>query len=60
VHQWPTRAFEKESQPILCQWIREGRLTSSEFITHRFPLREIDSAFAAVKERKVIKALIEY
>jgi threonine dehydrogenase-like Zn-dependent dehydrogenase len=60
VHQWPTRAFEKESQPILCQWIREGRLTSSEFITHRFPLREIDSAFAALKERKVIKALIEY
>lgn len=60
VHQWPTRRFEREAQSTLCQWIREGRLTSSEFITHRFPLSEIASAFATVRERKVIKALIEY
>ena len=60
VHQWPTRLYEKESQPQLCQWIREGKLTSADFITHRFPLEKIADAFAAVRERKVIKALIEY
>jgi threonine dehydrogenase-like Zn-dependent dehydrogenase len=60
VHQWPTRRYEKESQPQLCQWIREGKLTSADFITHRFPLEEIANGFAAVRERKVIKALIEY
>ena len=60
VHQWPTRLYEKESQAQLCQWIREGKLTSAEFITHRFPLEKIADAFAAVRERKVIKALIEY
>lgn len=60
VHQWPTRRFEKESQPQLCQWIREGRLTSAEFITHRFPLEQIREAFDEVGRRTVIKALIEY
>jgi len=60
VHQWPTRRYEKESQAMLCQWIREGRLTSADFITHRFPVEEITSAFKAVAERKVIKALLEY
>jgi len=60
VHQWPTRRYEKESQTALCQWIREGKLSSADFITHRFPLERITDAFKAVSERKVIKALLEY
>jgi threonine dehydrogenase-like Zn-dependent dehydrogenase len=60
VHQWPTRKYEKEAQARLCQWIREGRLTSADFITHRFALEEIKAAFDEVARRKVIKALIEY
>lgn len=60
VHQWPTRKYERESQSQLCQWIREGTLTSSEFITHRFPLVQIHEAFDEVARRGVIKALIEY
>ena len=60
VHQWPTRRYEKESQTALCQWIREGKLNSADFITHRFPLEHIADAFKAVSERKVIKALLEY
>ncbi|MDZ4287102.1 MAG: zinc-binding dehydrogenase [Prosthecobacter sp.] len=60
VHQWPTRKYERESQAQLCQWIREGRLTSADFITHRFPLDQIAQGFEEVARRKVIKALIEY
>lgn len=60
VHQWPTRKYERESQAALCQWVREGRLSSAEFITHRFPLEQIHAAFDEVARRKVIKALIEY
>lgn len=60
VHQWPTRRYEKESQPQLCQWIREGRLTSADFLSHRFPLARIREAFDEVARRTVIKALIEY
>lgn len=60
VHQWPTRRFEKKAQPQLCEWIRTGKLTSADFITHRFPLDRIREAFDEVARRKVIKALIEY
>lgn len=60
VHQWPTRKYERESQPQLCQWIREGKLTSKDFVTHRFPLAQIHEAFDEVARRGVIKALIEY
>jgi threonine dehydrogenase-like Zn-dependent dehydrogenase len=60
VHQWPTRKYERESQPQLCQWIREKKLTSADFITHRFPLDQIHEAFDEVARRGVIKALIEY
>jgi threonine dehydrogenase-like Zn-dependent dehydrogenase len=60
VHQWPTRQYERESQAQLCRWIREGRLTSADFITHRFPLADIREAFDEVARRGVIKALIEY
>lgn len=60
VHQWPTRRFEKEAQAPICEWIRSGKISSADFITHRFPLDRIADAFAAVAGRKVIKALIEY
>jgi 2-desacetyl-2-hydroxyethyl bacteriochlorophyllide A dehydrogenase len=60
VHQWPTRLYEKEAQRPLCEWVREGKLSASEFITHRFGIDEIDQALAAVRERKVIKALLSY
>lgn len=60
VHQWPTRRYEKAAQGPLCDWVREGKLSSSEFITHTFSIDEIVKALATVAERKVIKALLRY
>ena len=60
IHQWPTRLYEKEAQGPLCDWIREGKLSSSEFITHTFDIDDIDQALKAVADRKVIKALLTY
>ncbi len=60
VHQWPTRWREREAQAPLCQWIREGKLKASEFITHEFPLEQINEALAAVKSGQVIKCLLTY
>ena len=60
VHQWPTRLYEKEAQGPLCDWIREGKLAASEFITHRFSIEQIAEALQAVRGRKVIKALLSY
>ena len=60
VHQWPTRLYEKQAQVPLSDWLREGKLAASEFITHRFAIDEIADALEAVRQRKVIKALLSY
>jgi threonine dehydrogenase-like Zn-dependent dehydrogenase len=44
VHQWPTRWREREAQAPLCQWIREGKLKASDFVTHTFPVEDIADA----------------
>jgi Zn-dependent alcohol dehydrogenase len=60
VHQWPTRARERAAQVPLCQWIREGKLKASEFVTHTFPVEKIVEAVAAVKSGEVVKCLLNY
>ncbi len=60
VHQWPTRHRERAAQEPLCQWIREGKLTAAEFVTHTFPFTEINAALAEAKTGRVIKCLLTY
>jgi len=60
VHQWPTRWREREAQKPLCDWIRQGKLKASEFVTHTFPLEKINDALAAVRAGEVVKCLLKY
>ncbi|MED5416031.1 MAG: zinc-binding dehydrogenase [Candidatus Latescibacterota bacterium] len=60
VHQWPTRLYEKEAQVDLCNWVRQGKLSAREFISHRFSIDQIEVALQAVQGRKVVKALLSY
>lgn len=60
MHQWPTRFREKAAMEPLCEWIRDGRLCAAEFVTHEFKLEEVNAALHAVKDGKVIKALLSY
>ncbi|MDR1484886.1 MAG: zinc-binding dehydrogenase [Planctomycetaceae bacterium] len=60
VHQWPTRFRERAAQKPLCQWIREGKLNASDFVTHRFPIDQINNALEAGKTGQVIKCLLTY
>jgi D-arabinose 1-dehydrogenase-like Zn-dependent alcohol dehydrogenase len=60
VHQWPTRARERAAQGPICDWIRQGKVSSEEFITHEFPVEQINDALEAVKRGEVIKALLRY
>lgn len=60
VHQWPTRSRERTAQAPICQWIREGKLTAAEFVTHTFPVEKIGEAVAAVKSGDVVKCLLTY
>ncbi|MFH1920741.1 MAG: zinc-binding dehydrogenase [Planctomycetota bacterium] len=60
VHQWPTRHREKAAQEPLCEWIRQGRISSAEYITHDFPVEQVGEALAAVRRGEVIKAILRY
>jgi len=60
IHQWPTRRRERAAQAPLCQWIREGKLKASEFVTHAFPVERVADAFAAVKSGEVVKCLLKF
>ena len=60
MHQWPTRSEEKAAMNTLAQWIGEGKLSASDFITHRFTIEEIEEAFAAVKRGEVLKCVLTF
>jgi len=60
MHQWPTRARERAAQKPLCEWIRQGKVTAEEYITHEFKMEQINDALDAVNSGKVIKALLRY
>ncbi len=60
MHQWPTRSRERAAMEPLCRWIREGKLSASDFITHQFKLEQIATALQVVRSGEVIKALLLY
>jgi threonine dehydrogenase-like Zn-dependent dehydrogenase len=60
VHQWPTRFREKAAMEPLCEWIRAGKLSADEYITHKFKVEDVNQALAEVKSGNVIKVLLQY
>ncbi len=60
VHQWPTRSRERAAQEPLCEWLRQGKITPDEFLTHEFPVEQVADAVEEVRKGNVIKALLRY
>lgn len=60
MHQWPTRSEEKAAMAQLAEWIFEGKLRASEFISHRYRINQIDEALEAVKRGEVIKTVMTF
>ncbi len=60
VHQWPTRSRERAAQEPLSEFIREGRLTAKQFITHEYPMEKIREALATVAGGEALKCLLRY
>lgn len=60
VHQWPTRLRERAALEPLTGWIREGKLSASEFVTHRFPIEEINQGVAEIRAGRVVKCLLKF
>lgn len=60
IHRWPTRQEEKAAMQPLAQWIREGKLSASDFISHRFRIDQIGQALEAVRRGEVIKTVFTF
>ena len=44
----------------MCEWVREGKLSGADFISHRFALDQVADGLECVRQRKVVKALLGY
>jgi 2-desacetyl-2-hydroxyethyl bacteriochlorophyllide A dehydrogenase len=60
IHQWPTRWREREAQGPLCDLIRQGRLSASEFVTHQYPVERVEDALKAVASGQALKCMLMY
>ena len=60
IHQWPTRFRESAAQEPLCEWIRQGKLRHTEFLSVEFPVAQINEAFALSRTGKTLKTLLRY
>jgi Zn-dependent alcohol dehydrogenase len=60
VHQWPTRFREAAAQEPLCEWIRQGKISHSDFLSVEFPIQQISAAFENSRTGKPIKTLLRY
>lgn len=60
MHQWPTRSRERAAQEPLCEWLRDGKIRPDDFLTHEFPVEQIEDALDAVASGRVIKALLRF
>ncbi|MBP5228226.1 MAG: alcohol dehydrogenase catalytic domain-containing protein [Kiritimatiellae bacterium] len=60
IHQWPTRWRERLAMEPICKWIKEGKLSADEFVTHRFNIADLDKALAAVKAGEALKVLMTF
>ena len=59
-HQWPIRESESAAQEPLIAWVRSGALQWSDFVSARYPIREIDKGIADIRSRKAVKVLLDY
>ena len=60
VHQWPTRSRESAAHEPLCEWIRKGDLSHTEFITDEFPISRIQDALETVRGGRALKVLLRF
>ncbi len=60
VHQWPTRFREAAAQEPLCEWIGEGQLSHTEFLSAEFPISKIEEALELARSGRALKTLLRF
>jgi len=58
VHQWPDSVKEAAAQQPLCEWIRQGKISSKEFITHQLDFSEVEKGFELIRNNEALKVLL--
>ncbi len=51
---------EKSAHDEICQMIREHKIETPPFISHRFPIEELSTAWKTVIEKKTLKTVIMF
>jgi len=60
VHQWPTRFREAAAQEPLCEWISQGKLSHTEFLSAEFPISKIEEALELARSGRALKTLLRF
>ncbi len=60
IHQWPTRFRERAAQGTLVEWIKAGKISYKDFITHEFSIKDINEAIAISRTGENLKILLRY
>ena len=58
MHQWPDYSKEAAAHEPLCDYIRDGSLSSEHFITHELPFQDMHKGFEAINRNEAIKVLL--
>jgi threonine dehydrogenase-like Zn-dependent dehydrogenase len=60
VHQWPTRRYEAAAQEPLCEWLLQGKLSHSEFLSAEYPIENIQQALDSSRTGQTLKTLLRF
>jgi threonine dehydrogenase-like Zn-dependent dehydrogenase len=60
VHQWPTRWRESAAQEPLCDWLMEGKLSYTEFLSAEYPISRINEALELARSGRALKTLLRF
>lgn len=59
-HQWPDYKKEADAHESICEFIRAGKISSEEFITHRLPFEDIKEGFNLIDKNKALKVILKF
>ena len=59
-HQWPDYSKEADAHDPICKFIRLGKISSKEFITHRLSFDEIEEGFDLIDKKKALKVILNF
>ncbi|MDY6914108.1 MAG: zinc-binding dehydrogenase [Planctomycetota bacterium] len=60
MHMWPDYPAEAAATEPICRFVRQGDLSSEEFITHELPFDRIAEGFELIRQNKALKVVLNF